>query len=390
MLAQSPRQLTADDYRQAEKFVGYNTNPLVLNAGVRPNWLPDGRFWYRTLRAVGPEFVLVDPAARTKGPAFDHDRLATALSAAAGRAYERAKLPFLSIEPFHRRPLGDVLGRHASLHLRGGRHLVQGRGASGAADRRAVARRQAGGVHPRLEPVGARRRHQPGNTRSPPTASRTSATPPTTPAGRNSDRPVVLWSPDSKKIATFQQDQRGVGEMYLVDTSVGHPKLQAWKYPLPGDEVITMIQRVVIDVDVAKRHVRFKMPPDQHRSTLCDDVHAAAATGPTCSGRRTARSLAFVSTSRDHKQAELRVADAATGAVRDVLEETVATFFESGNGRVNWRYLPASNEVIWFSRARQLGPALSLRPRDRQAEEPDHQRRLATSRRCCASTRRRA
>jgi dipeptidyl aminopeptidase/acylaminoacyl peptidase len=43
------------------------------------------------------------------------------------------------------------------------------------------------------------------------------------------------------------------------------------------------------------------------------------------------------------------VADPTTGAVRDVLEETVATFFESGNGRVNWKYLPASNEVIWFS-----------------------------------------
>ena len=35
--------------------------------------------------------------------------------------------------------------------------------------------------------------------------------------------------------------------------------------------------------------------------------------------------------------------------VRDVLEETAPTFFESGNGRVNWYYLPASNEAIWFS-----------------------------------------
>ena len=59
--------------------------------------------------------------------------------------------------------------------------------------------------------------------------------------------------------------------------------------------------------------------------------------------------LAFVSTSRDHKQEKLRIADATTGAVRDVLEEKVPTFFESGNGRVNWHYLPASNEVIWFS-----------------------------------------
>src|SRR4029078_12916228 len=59
--------------------------------------------------------------------------------------------------------------------------------------------------------------------------------------------------------------------------------------------------------------------------------------------------IAFVSTSRDHKKTQLRVADAATGAVCDVLGETAETFYESGNGRINWRYLPASNEVIWFS-----------------------------------------
>jgi dipeptidyl aminopeptidase/acylaminoacyl peptidase len=59
--------------------------------------------------------------------------------------------------------------------------------------------------------------------------------------------------------------------------------------------------------------------------------------------------VAFVSTSRDHKREALRVADAATGAIRNVLEESVATQFESGNGVVNWHVLPASNEVIWFS-----------------------------------------
>ena len=38
-----------------------------------------------------------------------------------------------------------------------------------------------------------------------------------------------------------------------------------------------------------------------------------------------------------------------TGAVRSVLEEKVDTFFESGNGRVNWKVLFATNEVLWFS-----------------------------------------
>ena len=164
-----------------------------------------------------------------------------------------------------------------------------------------------------------------------------------------SDRPVLVWSPDSRKIATFQQDERGVGDMYLVNTSVGHPELQAWKYPLPGDSLIAMIQRVVIDVD-NPRVVRFQMPPDAHRSTLCDHI--------ICRGSDDwvdvqwfpdGSHVAFVSTSRDHKHEVLRVADAATGAIRDVLREDVPTQYESGNGMVNWRVLPASNQLIWFS-----------------------------------------
>jgi len=73
-----------------------------------------------------------------------------------------------------------------------------------------------------------------------------------------SDRPVLVWSPDSRKIATFQQDDRPVGEMYLVTTKVGHPELQQWKYPLPGDSAISMIHRVVINVDTP-RVIRFQM-----------------------------------------------------------------------------------------------------------------------------------
>jgi dipeptidyl aminopeptidase/acylaminoacyl peptidase len=158
----------------------------------------------------------------------------------------------------------------------------------------------------------------------------------------------VVWSPDSKKIATFQQDQRNVGDMYLVDTRVGHPKLDAWKYPLPGDEVVTMIQRVVIDVATGKI-TRFQMGPDQHRSSLCDDIACRGGEWADVEWAADSSTVAFVSTSRDHKREQLRVADASNGAVRDVMEEKAETFYESGNGRVNWRYLPESNEVIWFS-----------------------------------------
>ncbi len=168
-----------------------------------------------------------------------------------------------------------------------------------------------------------------------------------------SDAPVVLWSPDSKRIATFQHDGRGVGEMYLVSTNAGHPTLQAWKYPLPGDDKIFMIERVVIDVET-KKVTRLLMPPDPHRSSLCDHV-VCGGTWADVQWSPDARQIAFLSTSRDHKHEWLRLADATTGEVRQVLEEKVETFFESGNGRVNWRYLPASNEFIWFSQRDNWG-----------------------------------
>ena len=348
----APPALTADDYQRAEQFLGYHANPRVLNAGVRPTWLADGRFWYRTVREAGPEFVIVDPAARSKAPAFDHERMATALSAAAGRAYERAALPFQSIEL-------SADGRQVSFTIGQRRFTCDVSGTACAAAERPEPRPEV------LSPDGRRAafiRDWNLWVRDVATGAETALTTDgvkdygyaTDNAGwRFSDRPVVKWSPDSTRIATFQQDQRGTGEMYLVDTRVGHPTLLAWKYPLPGDKVVTMIERVVIDVE-RRRVVRLKMPPDQHRSSLCDDVICGgdwvdvqwAPDGAT---------LMFASTSRDHKLTELRVADAETGAVRDVLHELVGTFFESGNGRVNWRYLPASKEVIWFSQRSDWG-----------------------------------
>jgi dipeptidyl-peptidase 4 len=347
-LAQQPRVLTAADYARAEKLMPYRTTPLVLHAGVRPTWLPDDRFWYRNVTADGSEFVVVDPARRTRGPAFDHAKLAAALSTAAGATYDAGHLPFTEFDL-------SADGKTISFNVRGRRWTcdVQGNRCTGEGGRPAL----RNDVLSPDKKLAAFIRDFNLWVRDVATGKETQLTTDgvkdfgyaTDNAGWvKSDRPILVWSPDSKKIATFQQDQRGVGEMYLVETKVGHPTLQAWKYPLPGDDVVTTIQRVIVDVDTP-RVIRLQMPPDQHRSTLCDHVACRGAEWADVQWSADAAHVAFVSTSRDHKHEQLRIADASTGVVRDVLEEKVSTFFESGNGRVNWRYLPASNEVIWFS-----------------------------------------
>ena len=361
--ASAQQKFTAADYARAEQLMGYNTSPLVLRSGVRPNWLPDERFWYRVTTAEGAEFVLVDPAKGTRAPAFDHARLAAALSTATGRAYTAANLPFQEIEfSSDGQSVSVQAGGRWKCDVKGATCTAE-EGATPAAGRGGRGGRGGAGGATAAEVLSPDKKHaafiRDSNlwVRDAATNQEKALTTDgikdfgyaTDNAGwAASLRPIVLWSPDSKRIATFQQDQRGVGEMYLVETKVGHPTLQAWKYPLPGDQVVTTIQRVTIDLD-GPRVVRLNLPPDQHRSTLCDNVACRGGEWADVQWDKEGSQLAFVSTSRDHKQEVLRIADATTGAVRGVLEEKVPTFFESGNGRVNWRYLPESSEVIWFS-----------------------------------------
>jgi dipeptidyl aminopeptidase/acylaminoacyl peptidase len=370
------RAFTAADYERAEKFMGYNTNPLVLRSGVRPTWLADERFWYRITTENGSEFMLVDPAKGTKEPAFDQAKLAAALSRSAGNSYKTYDLPFqtfemsndgktITLSAANRQWTCDRAGMQCEADTanagRGGRGAGGGqRGGGQRGGRGAGGGDAANGTPPSVNsPDGKWAAFIRSNNlwvRDTATNQEKQLTTDgiqdfgyaTDNAGwTKSDRPVVVWSPDSKKIATFQHDARGTGDMYLVTTKVGHPELQSWKYPLPGDDKIFRIERVIIDVETAKV-VRMKMPPDPHRSSLCDHV-VCGGVWADVQWSPDSTHLAFVSTSRDHKQENLRITDAAAGDVRDVLEEKVPTYYESGNGAVNWRYLPNSNEAIWFS-----------------------------------------
>jgi dipeptidyl-peptidase-4 len=340
------RVFTAADYARAEKFMAYNTAPLVLHAGVRATWLADDRFWYRTTATEGTEFLIVDAARGTAAPAFDHAKLASALSAAARVRYDAAHLPFMDFEFLDG-------GQTIAFNIRGrgwNCDLASNRCVSNPAHNQVFSPDRKSSVFIRDFNLWLRDVATGKETQVTTDGVKDFGYATDNAGWANSERPVVLWSSDSKKIATFQQDQRGVGEMYLVSTKVGHPELRAWKYPLPGDEVITTIQRVIVDLSSAPpRVIRLKMPADQHRSTLCDNLTCRGGEWADVQWSADGAHLAFVSTSRDHKEARLRVADPATGAIRDVLDEKVATFFESGNGRVNWRYLPASSELIWFS-----------------------------------------
>src|SRR5215813_12682124 len=87
-------QVTAADYERAAKlrdrFQGLAVNiPEPANAIDNTH-----RFWYRKAVKGGNEFVLVDADTAARKPAFDQERLAVSLSAAANEKYTAVTLPF--------------------------------------------------------------------------------------------------------------------------------------------------------------------------------------------------------------------------------------------------------------------------------------------------------
>lgn len=164
-----------------------------------------------------------------------------------------------------------------------------------------------------------------------------------------SDGPVLKWSPKSDKIATFKQDARGVGEMYLTTTNVGHPELQAWKYALPGDVKIFEIERIIIDLKANNKIIKLKMKNDFQRSTTTDHIAGRGGELLDAQWSKDGTKLAFVSSSRDHKEAHLQIADAKTGNITSIFKEIAETYYESGVRSENWKVLFETNEFIWYS-----------------------------------------
>ncbi|MEZ4701349.1 MAG: DPP IV N-terminal domain-containing protein [Rhodothermales bacterium] len=346
--AQQP--VTFEDYTRAESFLSASTWPLVYRGSVRPDFYSGDAFWYRNSTPAGSEFVRVNPGRKSRELAFDHARLAEALSAAADSSFSGDKLPFNTIAL-------SADGRSVSVDIGRAGYTCDLRAYTCERARRRAARADRNSV---ISPDGARAAFIRDHNlwmRDLATGAETQLTTDgveefgyaTNNAGwTRSDTPVLLWSPDSRRIATFQHDGRGVENMYLTSTETGRPKLEAWKYPLPGDSLIFRIERVVIHVD-EPRVVRLQMPPDPHRSTTTDHIAGRGGRFLDVEWSEDSSRLAFVSSSRDHKVATLRVADPESGAVRDVLTERTNTYFESGYSDANWHVLFDSNEVIWFS-----------------------------------------
>ena len=351
------KQFTVAEYEAAAKHMDRSLYSMVYNQVSESSFINGNNFLYSTTTKDGEKFILVDTNSKVKEAAFNHEKLAEVLSKEINKEIKANALPIYGVS------LSDDL---KTLNFTASRQKYSYNLESFLLSKN-VSKRKNTSRNEHVSPNGKLAayidnfnlwiRHLDTNKKTQITFDGAEDYGyATNNAGwTKSDGAVLKWSPNSDKIATFQQNAKGVGMMYLTSTNVGHPKLEAWKHPLPGDEKIFTIERVIIHLENKPKTVRLKMKPDFQRGTTTDHIADWNNELLDAQWNKEGTKFAFVSGSRDHKIAHLQIADAETGKVASIHKEEVATYYESGVNVENWKVLFDSNEFIWYSEKSDWG-----------------------------------
>ncbi len=274
--------ITADDYQRAESFLSRNIQDSVYGLEVSPMWIEESHdFWYRVNTRGGKRFLIVDPDEKLKEPAFDHEKLARALSEKTEKSYSAGQLPFdsfkfvdkdrkkIEFEAEKKTWLVDLETFEVSS-----RETEESEGREGH-------RESQEEVSPDKKYVAFTKDHN-LLIRSASTGKEINLSRSGKPlyeyasdldwynliegeGGQLSPNFYAQWSPDSKKIFTQILDLRTARKMYLLNSvEEGYrAKLYSYYRASPGDENIPYLLPVIFDI-AKKKEVVVDIPPLPH------------------------------------------------------------------------------------------------------------------------------
>ncbi|MGB9906007.1 MAG: DPP IV N-terminal domain-containing protein [Candidatus Saccharicenans sp.] len=344
-LVQVAGQGKLEDYERAlglrEKF-----ESLALNVPERAVWIEKTpRFWYRKTVKGGQEFVLVDAEKASKNPAFDHERLAAALSRETGEKFTAVTLPFRSIsfvenEKFiefeHRNSVWrfDLASYElkktgpARQRFRDGWQDVGGPPAQAASTESKASPDKKWEAFIRnynvwLRAVESKEEiplSQDGNE------------------GNYYTYQSLLWSPDSKKLAAIRLKPGLHRKIQYIDSSPTdqlQPRYFSLGYTKPGDP-LDLPQPVLFLVESRKQiDIDNMLFPNPYELT-------------DFAWRQDSRAFTFEYNQRGHQIYRVIEVDGNSGQARAIINEESPTFFCYSSKK--YRYdLADGKEIIWMS-----------------------------------------
>jgi dipeptidyl aminopeptidase/acylaminoacyl peptidase/uncharacterized protein (DUF885 family) len=326
--------------------------PRAFKARITPHWFSNNtRFWYRNDLRNAREFLVVDAEKGTREPAFDHPRLAAALSKESGKEISADRLPFqeiafvedgkaviFQVQGMNRIcPLDTYAIDKTTLSLpdpipneparpqaRRGRGDGEGQGGNRgkSPDGKWTAFEKNSNVFIRSEADGKEVQLSDDGKES-------------------LAYGLFSWSRDSKHLVAFRVEPGEEKEVYLVQSSPpggGRAKLKTRPYPLPGDK-FTSYEMNLFDV-AASSKIRPKL----------DKIDFGS---PRIRWRPDGRHFTYEQTDRGHQRFRLIEVDSETGDSRNLIDEKTETFIWTAHAEnltlrtINW--LDPSNEILYVS-----------------------------------------
>jgi dipeptidyl-peptidase 4 len=343
-------QGTTADYQRAEKFLRKNVEKRVFQDNIIPRWIEKtSRFWFKNNTREGKKFMLADCRKGSLKPAFNHERMAKALSLFLEKEYEAYKLPFDSIEFLDKGkavtfnvekqkikcslksykcekieeekkdPMVSVspdekweaFVRKNNLYVKSRETGKETQLTTDGADK-FVYGLQLGWYYKMNE-------SDPSQTKKMESIS-------------------VEWSKDSKKLVTHRLDYRNAKKLYLYQSlpKSGY-RAQVWSYyrALPGEKEGSMVEYFIFDIP-SKKKIRIDIKP----------LHDTISWGsPTFfkDGKR----LYYSHYTRGYKKLILLEIDAETGKTRTVVDEASETYMDTDK-QFTW-IMGEGKEVLWSS-----------------------------------------
>jgi dipeptidyl aminopeptidase/acylaminoacyl peptidase len=385
-------QGTATDYKRADSL-NKRYEGLAVGVVETTHWLPSSsKLWYRKTVAGGNVFVLVDVPAGTKAPAFDHARVAAAISNDSAK-FTAATLPFITFDYLDNETAIGFVADHSTWRCaldsyqcaRTGPAPTGGRGGrGGAGPNPAVDEDSLPDEGPSTAEVSFAEEtrelfEQPG-PRGASAQPRDSArvSPDGTmeavyenyniylrrrvPAGKEAaalsqlsfdgrasspySLQSVIWSPDSKKIFATRVtpgDNRMVHYVLSSPPDQLQPKDTARTYDKPGD-ARPLREPAIFDVATGNMlQIDHALFPNAY---LISQFHWS----------HDSRAVTFEYNQRGHQVYRVIAIDATTGAARAVIDERSPTFIyyngtnDGLSSGKHYRYdVSDGKEIIWMS-----------------------------------------
>ncbi len=347
----------------------------VYKDRITPHWLAGNtRFWYRNnLAGKTKEFILVDAERGTREPAFDHAKLAAALSRAAGIEYKADHLPFdtieLAVQPSDRgRDARDTQGQDALATKGQVRFTVEG--TTWACDLASYGCTKTD-LGPIQAPAGqgegtsrsGRRGQGAGRERGPsmdsPDGKWTAFVKENNAWVRSKDGGqevqlstdgiegnaygMLSWAPDSKTLAAWRIEPGDGKEVYLIESSPkegGRAKFNKRPYALPGDKFKTY------ELNLFDIETRQQIKPAVDKLELDWEV-------PRLHWKKDQQHFAYEKIDRGHQRYRVVEVDSHTGQARNLIDEKTQTFIWTAHTEnldlrlVNW--LDKNDEILYAS-----------------------------------------